>query len=57
MDWKVRCREERKLPLNKRLSVITDAICFINGNGSSGMNQVCDILRRMKKIMMYILLA
>lgn len=48
MDWKVRCREKRKFPLNKRLPVITDAICFINGNGSSGMNQVCDILRRMK---------
>ena len=30
MDWKVRCREKRKLPLNKRLPVIMDAICFIN---------------------------
>ena len=40
MDWKVRCREKGKLPLNKRLPVITDAICFINGNGSSGMQQV-----------------
>lgn len=49
MDWKVRCREKRKLPLNKRLPVIMDAICFINGNRSSGMNQVCDILRYMKK--------
>lgn len=48
MDWKVRCREKRKLPLNKRLPAITDAICFINGNRSSGMNQVCDILRYMK---------
>ena len=48
MDWKVRCREKRKLPLNKRLPVIMDAICFINGNRSSGMNQVCDILRYMK---------
>ena len=48
MDWKVRCREKRKFPLNKRLPAITDAICFINGNGSSGMQQVCDILRYMK---------
>lgn len=48
MNKKVRCRGKRKFPLNKRLPVITDAICFINGNGSSGMNQVCDILRYMK---------
>ena len=48
MDWKVGCGGKRKFPQNKRLPVITDAICFINGNGSSGMNQVCDILRYMK---------
>lgn len=48
MNKKVRCRGKRKFPLNKRLSVITDVICFINGNGSSGMNQVHDILRYMK---------
>ena len=48
MNKKVRYRGKRKFPFNKRLPVITDAICFINGNGSSGMNKVCDILRYMK---------
>jgi hypothetical protein len=48
MNKKVGCGGKRKFPQNKRLPVITDAICFINGNGSSGMNQVCDILRYMK---------
>ena len=48
MNKKVGCGGKRKFPQNKRLPAITDAICFINGNGSSGMNQVCDILRCMK---------